>query len=133
MARQDYSEEPDFYTQDFERGGVVSIWLTLERIDAVTDTDTLQDLCGVGYYRLSDQESWYSQKPETVRELLRDISYSKSFVDAATQEANRVGMDSAYGIVLQFDFAYDPAQVLRPIAADPVFLGTFSYQAEPST
>ncbi|WP_222616544.1 hypothetical protein [Undibacterium umbellatum] len=57
LARKNYTENNDYYSQDFEKQGVVSLWLGLTDRSLAQDVDTLQDLCGVGYYQLSGQES----------------------------------------------------------------------------
>lgn len=127
---RDYSDEDDYYTQDFERTGVVSIWLEIRPPDADTDmeTDTLQDLCGVGYYRLDQQDRYYFDgKFSKLPQLLEKLSYSASFADTVVDAAKRKGIQQAVGIVAQYDFAYDPRRVSRPVAEDPVFLGVFGY------
>lgn len=129
MAIRDYSEDDDFYEQGFHKEGSVSIWAGL-RVDDEPDLDVLQDLCGVGYYRLSDQEH-YNLGFELVelRELLQPLSYSKSYLEAAIAAAVHRGVGKARWVTVQYDFEYDPSRVLRPIASDPVFIGVFSYSA----
>jgi hypothetical protein len=131
MARLDYSEDEDYYTQDFERGGVVSVWLGLSDGSTDLDADVLQDLCGVGYYSLDDQEgNSFDFRLVPVEELLGSLSYSLSFIEAAVTKANAVGLSQARWVTVQYDFAYSPEKVRRPIAADPVFLGVFEYSAQ---
>ena len=131
MARRDYSEDEDYYTQDFERDGVVSVWLGLTDGSSDSDADVLQDLCGVGYYNLDDQESNNVEfKLVSARELLSTLSFASSFVEAAVAKAAAMGLDQARWVTVQYDFAYSPAKVQRRIAADPVFLGIFEYSAQ---
>jgi hypothetical protein len=128
MAQRDYSDEEDFYSQDFEKKGVVSAWLGLKERSEGSDVDTLQDLCGVGYYRLSDQESSaFNDELVDLSLLLSNLSYSSSYADDVIAAAQAKAIDKARRIVVQYDFAYDPAVVTREVADDPVFLGVFSY------
>jgi len=128
MALRDYEEldEDDFYGQDFERDGVVSVWLgTNDPTGYEPNTDTLQDLCGVGYYSLDNQEVMVKDPPATIHELLEELSYSESFVDAVDRAAGK-GMKGRW-IVVQYDFAYDPSRVKRKPEKEPRFLGVFPY------
>jgi hypothetical protein len=131
MARSDYSEDEDYYTQEFERGGVVSVWLGLADGSSDMDADVLQDLCGVGYYSLDNQEGMnFDFKLVPVRELLSQLSYSSSFLAPAIEKADAMGLSQARWVTVQYDFSYSPARVQRPIAPDPVFLGVFEYSAQ---
>lgn len=79
MARRDYTDDEDFYSQGFDEKDVVSVWLGLKARTEDENIDTLQDLCGVGYYRLSDQESnSFNDEEADISSLLLDISYSPS-------------------------------------------------------
>lgn len=132
MALRDYSEDDDFYTQDFERPGVVSIWVGTSpaSIDQ-RSADVLQDLCGVGYYDLDNQEA-NSSSPALadLGRLLEAISYSASFRAAAQARAEALGVGQACWVTVLFDFAYAPELVSRPVARDPIFLGVFSYSED---
>lgn len=128
MATRDYSDDDDFYDQGFDKKGVVSVWVGLGGRTGIPDLDILQDLCGVGYYRLSDQESFnHGFQLVELRELLATASYAESFVDAALAAASKRGLEQARWVTLQYDFAYDPTKVQRPIADDPIFIGTIPY------
>jgi len=130
MARRDYSEDEDFYTQGFESPGEVSIWLGYSQ-HADGSNDVLQDLCGVGYYSLDDQEAnCFSFELTKVEHLLKEISYSVSFIDAAVRTAKRRKLLEARWVTVQFDFAYAPEKVKRLVAADPIFWGVFRYSVE---
>lgn len=131
MTTSDSSEDDDFYTQDFERDGVVSVWVGKTDPRLKPDIDTLQELCSVGYYRFSDQEANHVAFQEVpLQSLLRDMSYSASFMDDVLRAAEGKGCLPARRVVLQYDFHYDPAQVTRPIANDPVFIGAFSNKTD---
>lgn len=127
MARCDYSDDDDYYSQGFEREGVVSIWVSSAEVADDTETDVLQDLCGVGYYNLDNQEA--NARPTTVpvEVLLGEISYSATFLSQALKSASELGLSSSRWVIVQFDFAYDPSRVSRPAASDPIFLGVFTY------
>lgn len=90
--------------------------------------DVLQDLCGVGYYELDNQEiSGAGVEESSIYELLMAISYSPSFANQAIQNASNLGMTVGFWLLAQFDFAYEPSRVLREIAVDPIFIGQFMY------
>lgn len=128
MALRDYSEDDDFYSQGFEKKGVVSVWLGMKDRSAERDVDTLQDLCGVGYYRLSDQESnSFGYELADLSQLLSGLSYSSSYASEVFAAARVQGIEKARRIVAQYDFAYDPTVVTREIDKDTVFLGVFRY------
>jgi hypothetical protein len=131
MALQDYAEldEDDFYGQGFEHFSVVSIWVGLTDQSGLPDeADILQDLCGVGYYSVDNQESNnYDYRNVQISELLRELSYSSSFADAAINAASLLGVYRARWIIAQYDFAYQPSKVKRSVHNEPIFLGRFSY------
>ena len=131
MPLEDYSEEDDYYSQGFERGGVVSVWLGInDDAGDSADIDVLQDLCGVGYYDLSNQESeCFEYKLLSISQLLSKISYSQSFASEVVKVAESNGLKEARWAVLQFDFAYDPSIVHRSISNDPKFIGVFNYKS----
>jgi len=112
------------------RGRGASVWLGLKDRSADKSVDTLQDLCGVGYYELSDQESSsLDYRAVSISELLDGLSYSSSYATAVISAAANLEIDKARRIVVQYDFAYDPGKVCRKIEDDPVFLGVFPYFA----
>jgi hypothetical protein len=92
--------------------------------------DILKDLCAVEHYDLDDQEvsaAGNSFPVATCAELLAGLSYSSSFVDAATEAVAKRKLDRAYWALAQYDFAYDPRRVSGTIAEDPLFLGVFDW------
>jgi hypothetical protein len=62
-----------------------------------------------------------------VASLLSQLSYSSSFIQDALTAAKHMGITEAYGVMAQFDFAYDPSRVTKPISNDPVFIGYFRW------
>lgn len=132
MSLKDYQEESDFYIQGFEKEGYVSVWAgQKDDSDDPEGLDVLQDLCGVGYYDLDNQESnTFNFEISTIQKLINDISYSESFSVNAIIEAKKRGIKEAKWLIAQFDFAYDPNKVKRKIADDPIFLGVFEYETD---
>jgi hypothetical protein len=115
---------------NFERKGVISLWLFREPADpADADKDVLQYFAGVDYYDLDDQEGVVREVPTPIADLLAPLSYSESFQSEAAAAGDRLGVAEAFGVLAQYDFAYDTAAVARPIARDPMFLGTFAWHA----
>lgn len=82
----------------------------------------------MGSYRLSDQESnSFDYELVELSRLLADLSYSKTFSDQVIAAAKKMGVEKARRVVIQYDFAYDPAAVTRAVEDDPVFIGVFAY------
>ncbi|WP_186074369.1 hypothetical protein [Burkholderia gladioli] len=126
MAAPDDDGTHEAPPQDFERRGVVSVWLGM--VDRRDDThlDTLRDLCGVRYYRLDDQESnVFDFRLTGVAELLAELSYSTTYAEAVIAAAAARGIHAARSVVVQYDFAYDPRRVAARLDGDPVFIGVF--------
>lgn len=127
MALRDYSEDDDFYTQGFEQPGVFSLWVSTSVAEPNSQIDVLQDLCGVGYYSLDDQEANALNGLVPLEELLRELSYSESFMANVLASAHASGVNLACWVVVQFDFAYNPTKVQRSVSSDVRFLGVFPY------
>ena len=131
MALHDYAEldENDFYSQGFEKEGLVSVWAsTTDNSNDPENLDVLQDLCGIGYYNLDNQESNcenFIMVP--FEKLVSELSYSESFREEASKAATRVGISTIRWIIVQYDFKFDPKRVKRQIHVDPVFVGAFRY------
>ncbi|MBR8841857.1 MULTISPECIES: immunity 22 family protein [unclassified Pseudoalteromonas] len=131
MTKEECLEEDDYYTQGFEKEGVVSIWLGVEAADESIEVDVLQDLCGVGYYDLANQESEYIESGIVdIAELFTEISYASSFEKSAIDSAKSIGITKARWLICQFDFDYDPKKITRSVQSDPVFIGSFAYEED---
>jgi len=135
MPLRDYEEldEDDFYGQGFERPGLVSLWLGTEDPSPINPKlDVLQDLCGVGYYSLDQQEVNILEPPAaiTLEAMFAPISYSASFLPAVIKAAAKLGITTCWYAVAQYDFKYNPKKIKRTIAPQPVFLGAFKYVAK---
>jgi hypothetical protein len=115
----------------FQKKGRVSIWVGRHRCDPTVDL--LKDLCGVSSYDLDsqeclvDDETWANQP---IKQLLQKLSYCDSFLAKALDTAQALNISEALYVVAQFDFAYDPKKVEKPIAPDPLFLGSFRWSEE---
>jgi hypothetical protein len=121
-------EDEEEELKNFEQNGVVSVWVFREPLDpANSETDVLKEFCGVDYYDIDFQEGAMFDEMLPLSSLLRDVSYSSSFLDEAIRAAESRGVKGGYGIVTQLDFAYDPSKVTKPVAKDPVFLGCFKW------
>jgi hypothetical protein len=131
VDQQDYSDDEDFFSQDFIRPGLVSVWLALPGFDVTATCDALQTRCGVGYYRLDDQEANASNgEPLGIDKLLAPISYSKSFSGQIVEAAKPKGIFSSQWVLVQFDFAYDCSRVRRPIDPTLMYVATVPYHAD---
>ncbi len=130
MSKNDYSEDDDYYSQGFEKNGVVSLWVGLGDRSSEPDVDTLQDLCGVGYYKIDDQEgNCFNFDEVDLYNLLKGLSYSDSFLSEALAAAKNIGITNARWVTAQYEFEYNPEKVTRPIAEDPTFIGVFNYSS----
>ncbi len=128
MSTSNASENDDFYTQGFEREGYVSVWVGLSPAEADSNLDVLQELCGVGYYRIDDQEgNSFNFEMVELSQLMKDLSFSESFMLTAIEAAKSKGYEQARWIIVQYDFGYDPCRALKQVASDPVFIGSFPY------
>lgn len=132
MTINDYSNEPDYYDQGFEKDGVVSVWVGLtDGVDDDEEIDVLQDLCGVGYYDIDNQESnCLDFQSVTLKKLIEEMSYSDSFIFEVITQAENMGISKAKWVVLQYDFEYDPNLIKRPIKNDPIYIGSFHYEED---
>jgi len=133
MPLRDYEalDEDDFYGQDFERPGVVSVWLGTEPPgDVDPNLDVLQDLCGVGYYSLDSNEVNVLDAASPIEAMFGPMSYSESYLPAVLKAATKRGITTCWWAVAQYEFKYVPKRVKRAIAPQPVFLGVFKYVAK---
>jgi hypothetical protein len=113
----------------FEREGVVSLWVFMKDEDPDDfEKDVLKSFCGVESYEIDSQEGVVSKDLQPISQLLEQLSYSESFASAASAAAHSLGIAEAYGVIAQFDFAYDPKAVTKPIAVEPVFIGSFPWR-----
>lgn len=128
MNKIDHSDDDDFYNQGFEHEGIVSIWIGLSDEKTDMELDILQDLCGIGYYQLSNQEiNHLNFELVSIGLLIKDLSYSSSFKNNVIHQAYLKGIDHCKWVIAQYDFKYDPLKVKRPIKNDPIFIGYFPY------
>lgn len=112
--------------------GMASVWLGLENGEYPDGTEVMTDLCGLESYDVDRSEGFASDDgtPIAVADLLLPLSFSQSYARAAIQLAAKLGIHKAVWSVVQFDLAYDPALITRPIANEPTFIGYFPYATD---
>jgi len=110
----------------------VSLWLAVKKPSTkkMQGVDILKDLCGVRYYDLDSQElsAVADDFPKaTVEEILGKLSYSSTFLEAATQSAAEKSIKHAYWALAQYDFVYKPRPGRKVDERAPLFLGVFDW------
>jgi hypothetical protein len=115
--------------QNFDKEGIVSIWLGLGNIQNLKDTDILKVLCGVEDYDIDNQEvDYYNEGNLTpISELLKNLSYSESFCEEVLVSSQNKRFEEGNFIIAQYDFAFDPSQLEHLEETDIVFIGCFPY------
>jgi hypothetical protein len=63
----------------------------------------------------------------TVEEILGKLSYSSTFLEAATQSAAEKSIKHAYWALAQYDFVYKPRPGRKVDERAPFFLGVFDW------
>jgi hypothetical protein len=94
------------------------------------DVDILKDLLGVRHYDLDSQElaAVADDFPKAlVTEILGKLSYSSTFLDAATQAAAEKSIKHAYWALAQYDFVYKSRPGRKVDDRAPLFLGVFDW------
>jgi len=110
----------------------VSLWLAVKKpsMKKMQGVDILKDLCGVRYYDLDSQElsAIADDFPRArVEEVLGRLSYSSTFLEAATQSAAEKSIKHAYWALAQYDFVYKPRPRRKVDERAPLFLGVFDW------
>jgi len=113
----------------FEKDNHLSIWIGKEVPDSASGKDILKDLCGVDYYDVDFQEivgdeDW---RDMPIDSLCSRLSYSASYLSEALAAARSLGIQSGRWAVMQLNYDYRPDEVKKPIATDPIFLGSFRW------
>lgn len=85
------------------------------------------DYCGVDYYDADSTEGAISDDAQSLSSLLAQVSYSSSFIEETLKAAQGIGIKEAYGVLAQFDFAYDRNKVTKQVAQDSIFVGYFDW------
>lgn len=94
MAGGYYSDDDDFYEQDFQEKAFFRFWLGISTRGEDNNVDMLQDLCGVGFYRLSEQETNHlDYQLVDIASLLADPSYSTTYVNKVVPAAREKGIE----------------------------------------
>jgi hypothetical protein len=110
----------------------VSLWLRVKKpgIKNMKGVDILKDLCGVRYYDLDSQElsAVADDFPRArVEEIIGKLSYSSTFLEAATRAAAGKSITHAYWALAQYDFVYKPSRRRKLDVRAPLFLGVFDW------
>lgn len=66
--------------------------------------------------------------PRPLFELLEDVTFVQSFRDQALRVANKLGIDTAQGIALVYDFDYQAKAGWQRTAGPMTFIGTFPFR-----
>lgn len=110
----------------FEMPGIVSVWVG--QIRPEPGSNALREKFGVEYYDSDFRDCIVGEGRSPIRDLAYQLSYSESFLDSLLQKAADKGVTSAWWILAQYDFAYDPARAgLSALPAEPSFLGNFHW------
>lgn len=132
---------------DFERAGVVSVWLAHvphaeipedyfhEPYGEGEDDDPWNDFSsdfGFGYYDHDFVEAAGTEgfQPGPITDVLDGCSYATSFVDAVATAAAKLGLSESSFAWLMFDFAYDPTRARKSQSACLTFVGAFPYDQD---
>jgi hypothetical protein len=127
----------------FEREGYVSIWATIAPLSRIPDDycvpsygdeDENKPLSefsgdfGFGYYDLDDTESYSSDgRAAPMRDLLKYLSYSSSFIEQAEKAAKRKSLEKTQWVFLIYDFDYQPKVTKVSESKYMRFLGSFEF------
>jgi len=111
----------------FEKEGWISVWSGMSAEDR--EQDILKSFCGIDYYDVDFQEILVAPDWEVIdsTQLFERLSFADSYLDKLIHAATTKGLVKCRYVVAQFNFKYDPKKVTKPIAPDPVFVGTFRY------
>ena len=132
---------------DCRKRGFVSVWVgTFPSVEAAEAYFGIPDEIGVylppeSFARdlgLEDlppeclEVNFEQLAPRPVRELLRDASFSASFIGPAVRAAEEQGIPAAQGIALLFDLDYRALPDWQPEAGPLRFLGSFPFAGAPA-
>jgi hypothetical protein len=130
-----------FSVYDFEKKGVVSIWVAIVPLSRIPDkyfeehrgdedqpfTQFSEDF-GIGFFDHDFVDTNLSHgRARPVEELVGQCSFSSSYVEKVTAEANKRGLQKTQFVFLMFDIEYAPKQTKVSRSAYLEFLGSFSY------
>jgi hypothetical protein len=71
--------------------------------------------------------------PRPLRELLDNATFSESFCDQAVAAAGRLGIATAQGIALLYDFDYQARPGWQSSVGPLTFIGSFAFPGSPET
>lgn len=113
----------------FEKRGVLSLWLFVEKPESLEDS-LLEDQFGVTYYNrdlleVGGSDDWDEMPLE---EVFQPMSVSNSWSAQALAAAKSHGLTKCRRAFIVLNFAYDPEVAGVKFPADPHFLGVFEFQ-----
>lgn len=125
----------------FRRDGYVSIWATIAPSNEIPEDYCVpnyedeeapfSEFAGdfkFGSYDLDFSESFASDGPAcSTRDLLKYLSYSRSFIDEAENAAKAKKLEATEWIFLLYDFDYDPNVTGVTESRYMRFLGSFQF------
>jgi hypothetical protein len=122
-----------FSVYEFENPEAVSIWVaTVPWNDLPNEylEEHYGEDFGFGFYDHDSMSTNGSEEAKPLEELLAPCSYSTSYIQEATAEARKRGLDKTCFVFLLFDIEYDPMLTGVSKSAYMEFLGSFRYNAE---
>lgn len=130
------------------RKGFVSLWIgTFPSVEAAEAYFGIPDEIGVYFppeafardlgvdmQLLEELEVNFEQTtPRPLRELLDSATFSGSFCEIAVGVADRMGISTAQGIVLVYDFDYQAEPGWQKVSGPLTFIGTFPFHGRLET
>jgi hypothetical protein len=127
---------------DCRRGGLVSVWVgTFPSVGAAEAYFGIPDEIGVylppeGFARdleLDDlppenlEVNFEQVSPRPLQELLKDATFSASFIAQAVEAARQQGIHEAQGVALLYDFDYQAKPGWQHAAGPLRFIGSFPF------
>ena len=133
-----------FSIYDFEKKGVVSIWLAtvpLSRIPNAyleehygNDEEPFNQFAedfGFGFYDHDSVDTNASKgRAKPVEDLVGKCSFSTSYVEQAVAEAKKRGLDKTQFVFLMYDIQYAPNRTKVSKSTYMEFLGSFCYDSK---
>ena len=134
-------DKPHFQTDN----NVVSIWLATTDYNDIPENYWVENYdddddeapwnqfsgdFGFGYYDIDSQENFFDDKNHhtiPVFDLLKYLSYSKSFINEAIDKAEALSLNESSYAYLIYNFDYDPSVTGISKSSFFTYLGTFGF------
>jgi hypothetical protein len=104
----------------------VSLWLAVKKpsMKRMQGVDILKDLCLDSQELAAVEDNFPKAR---IEEILGKLSYSSTFLEAATQAAAKKSIKHAYWALAQYDFVYKLRAGRELDERAPLFLGVFDW------